>query len=34
MITIKSWAKASTKPGQMSMLGRREFLGAIAMAAA
>ena len=31
MITINSWARASTKPGQMSMLERREPLGAIAM---
>src|SRR5215472_9027553 len=26
MITISSWARASTKPGQMSMLERREVL--------
>src|SRR5712672_2136101 len=31
MITINSWARASTKPGQMSMLERREPLGALAM---
>jgi hypothetical protein len=31
MITIKSCARASTKPGQMSMLERREFRGATAM---
>jgi hypothetical protein len=31
MITINSCARASTKPGQMSMLERRELRGAIAM---
>src|SRR4029077_1162018 len=32
MITIKSCARASTKPGQMSMLDRREFRAAMAIA--
>jgi hypothetical protein len=32
MMTINSCDRASTKPGQMSMLlGRRAFLGAIAI---